>query len=197
MHSATNSVEYMGFDALMKHQQQWLNDINKQLATPSTTGITPAVPKGHTVQKHIPNINPTLTVIGQETLSPIGQRQLYVVNRLGDEVREPSADGSVIVRRPVASKTLLDFAVINDEALLAIVADRLDDRSASDYGTRRTATAAKLVRKALAQVIAESTKPLRKRAQGEPAPTTDDSEETDVKPNISIPGVTVDGLGDA
>jgi hypothetical protein len=142
------------------------------------------------VQKHIPNINPTVTVVGQEMLNPIGQRQLYVVNRLGDEVREPAPDGSVIVRRPVASKTLLDFAVINDEALLAVVADRLEDRAAGEYGTKRTATAAKLLRKALTHVIAESTKPLRKRAQGEAAPTADDEDEAEPAPAIAIPGVT-------
>lgn len=145
------------------------------------------------MQKHIPNINPTITVVGQETLSPIGQRTLYTVNRLGDEVREPAPDGSVIVRRPVVAKTLLDFAVINDEAVLAVVADRLEDRAAGEYGTKRTATAAKLIRKALAHVIAESTKPLRKRPHGEAAPTADDEEEGPGAPAIAIPGVKVGG----
>ena len=124
--------------------------------------------------KHFPNINPTLTVVGQDALTSIGQRYLYVVNRLGDEIRETTPDGGVIVHRPVAAKVLIDFGMINDEALLTIVADRLADRAAGEYGNRRVESAARMIRKALEAVRVDSTKPLRKRPLGEPVVVEDE-----------------------
>lgn len=148
--------------------------------------------------KHFQNINPTVTVIGQDLITPIGQRTLYTVNKLGDEVREPSADGSVIVRRPVADKLLVDFGTINEEALLTIVADRLTDRAAGEYGNRRIESAARMVRKALEAVRVDSTKPLRKRPQGETAEPveTDDAADANEAAAIQIPGVIVGAPAD-
>lgn len=143
--------------------------------------------------KHFPTINPTVTVVAQDVLTPTGQRSLYQVNLLGNEVRETAPDGSFIVRRPVADRLLIDFEKVNEESLLAIVADRLADRSSGEFGNRRMDSALKMVSKALEAVRVDSTKPLRKRPQGEQPAATEGAEPEvlDAAPAIQIPGVTV------
>ena len=142
------------------------------------------------MSKHFPNINPTITVVAHDVMNPIGLRSHYVVQRMGDEVREPQPDGSVVIRRPVADKLLLDFTSLNEEALLTIVVDRLADRAAGEYGNRRIESAARMARKALEAVRVDSTKPLRKRPQGEQPEAIDgDEPEATAAPAIQIPGV--------
>lgn len=151
------------------------------------------------MERHLHNVNPAVTVVAHGTTDDIGRRQHYSVNRLGDETREPQADGSVIVRRPVVATAIVDFAQVNDEALLAIVEDRLADRAASEFGSRRMDGALKHVRRALEVVRQDATKPMRRRAATAPGVVVD-GDGDDAAPSVpaapaAIPGMVVDPQG--
>jgi hypothetical protein len=145
------------------------------------------------VHKHIHNINPKITVIAGGGVDEIGRRLGYSINLLGDEVREPTEDGSVITRRPVQEKISVDFSQLNEEALLSIVEDRLADRCAGDYGNRRTQVALRSIRKALDAVRRDSVTPMRRRsATHEPVVVDDD----DVASPAPLPVSAVDPAND-
>lgn len=150
--------------------------------------------------KHLhPNADDRLTVIASGAIDPIQRQTLYSINRLGDAVAEPQPDGSVLTRRPVATVTHIDFAHLNEEALLAIVEDRLADRAAGEFGTKRIDSALRHARKALEIVRADARNPMRRRSQVAPGVAVVDADD-DAAPSAAvappaIPGMVIDENG--